>query len=159
RRQRALDEPSLFGKLVSYALLGFWALVVLFPLYWLLITSVKLPIDVNEGPFYLPFLDFQPSLDAWRYLFGELLEDTLRPYRNTVVVALVSSVLALAIGSLAAYALVRIRYRPRLGTIGLFILGILVALLAVTLLGAPWPVALAAGLALFALLAPTLRRR
>ena len=35
------------------------------------ITSFKLPIDVNDGPFYLPVLDFQPSLDAWQYLFGD----------------------------------------------------------------------------------------
>jgi multiple sugar transport system permease protein len=159
RHTRALDAPAPLWKAVSYALLGAWAIIVLFPIYWLFITSLKQPIDVNEGPFYLPGIDFQPSLHAWRYLFGELFEDTMRPYRNTVVVALVSSVLALAIGSMAAYALVRMRYRPRLGTIGLFVLAIVIALLGVTVLGAPWPVALAVGLALFALLAPALRRR
>src|SRR5712691_1438924 len=112
RRVRAIDDPPLVWKAVSYVLLGIWAAIVLFPIYWLGITSLKLPLDVNEGPFYFPGIDFQPSLHAWRYLFGDMLEDTLRPYRNTVVVALASSVLALAIGSMAAYALVRIRYRP-----------------------------------------------
>ena len=74
---------------MSYVLLGFWTFVVLFPLYWVAITSFKLPIDVNDGPFYLPCVDFQPSLDAWQYLFGTMLGDTLRPYLNTVIVALV----------------------------------------------------------------------
>ena len=64
-----------------------------------------------------PVIDFQPSLDAWRYLFGTMLGDTLRPYLNTVIVASCSSVIAVAIGSMAAYALVRLTYRPRLGAI------------------------------------------
>lgn len=159
RRPRALDEPPLIWKAVSYLLLGIWSFVVLFPLYWLAVTSLKLPIDVNSGPFYLPGVDFRPSLDAWRYLFGEVLEDTLRPYRNTVVVALASSVIALAIGSMAAYALVRIRYRPRWGTIGLFIAAVALVAIAVAGFGVPWQIALAAGLVVFVFLAQTLRHR
>jgi multiple sugar transport system permease protein len=101
-RMRAPDEPTLIGRIVSYVILGFWAFIVLFPLYWLVITSFKLPIDVNDGPFYLPWVDFHPSPDAWQYLFGEMLNDTLRPYVNTVITALVSSFVAVAIGSMAA---------------------------------------------------------
>jgi multiple sugar transport system permease protein len=159
RRRRGINDPGPLSQLLSYLVLGFWAFVVLFPLYWLGVTSIKLPIDVNDGPFYLPGVDFTPSLHAWQYLFGEVLEDTLRPYRNTVVVALVSSVIALAIGSMAAYALVRIRYRPRLGTILLFVAGVVIAIIIVVVLGAPWPVALIAGLAVFVLSAIPLRRR
>src|SRR6185369_9022078 len=116
--------PTPLGRVVAYLLLGFWAFVVLFPLYWLLITSFKLPLDVNAGPFYLPFVDFQPSLHAWKYLFVDMLNDTLRPYVNTVIAALASSVIAVAIGSMAAYALVRMTYRPKLGSIGLFVLSV-----------------------------------
>ncbi len=117
----AIDEPTPFWKVVSYVLLGFWTFVVLFPLYWLAITSFKLPIDVNDGPFYLPCVDFQPSLDAWQYLFGTMLGDTLRPYLNTVIVALCSSAIAVAVGTMAAYALVRLTYRPRVGAILCFV--------------------------------------
>ena len=73
--------------MVAYLILGFWAVVVLFPLYWLAITSFKLPIQVNAGPFYMPFVDFQPTLDNWHYILVDLRNDTLRPYLNTVVVA------------------------------------------------------------------------
>ena len=69
-----------------------WALVVLFPIYWLVVTSFKTPGDVDKGPFYIPFVDFQPTLDAWRYILVELGNDTLRPYVNTVIVGLTSSV-------------------------------------------------------------------
>ena len=98
-----------------------WALVVLFPIYWLFVTSFKTPYQVDKGPFYIPFVDFQPTLDAWRYILVELGNDTLRPYINTVIVGLSSSVIALVLGSAAAYALVRFTYRPRIGIIGLFI--------------------------------------
>src|SRR4029450_3712870 len=118
RRRSVRDLPPAV-QLPGYLVLCGWALVVLFPLYWLAITSFKLPIQVNSGPFYLPFVDFQPSLDAWRYIFVDLRDDTLRPYVNTVVVALSSSVLALVLGSAGAYALVRFRYKPRLGMIAL----------------------------------------
>lgn len=159
-RRRGLNEPGPAQKVMSYALLGFWAFIVLFPVYWLGVTSLKLPIDVNDGPDYFPGLDFEPSLHAWQYLFGrEMINDTMRPYYNTVVVALASSVLALAVGSMAAYALVRIQYRPKLGTIFLFIAGVAVAIVIIVAFGMPWQVGVAMGMALFVLAALPLRGR
>src|SRR5439155_1646845 len=61
-----------------------------------------------------------PSLHAWRYLFVDLRNDTLRPFENTVIVALVSSTLALVLGTGAGYGLLRFHYRPRLSAILLF---------------------------------------
>jgi multiple sugar transport system permease protein len=146
------------AKLGAYLVLGLWTVVVLFPLYWLVITSFKLPIHVNAGPVYVPFVDFEPSLHAWRYIFVDLRNDTVRPYINTVVVALGSSALALLLGSAAAYALVRFPYRPRLGVIGLFAGCVVLAALAVGL-GAPPLVAIVAAGVCFALLAGIVGRR
>jgi multiple sugar transport system permease protein len=157
RRRRVTDLPPL-GKLAAYLVLGFWALVVLFPLYWLAITSFKTPLQVNAGPVYLPFVDFHPTLDAWHYIFVDLRGDTLRPYANTVVVAVGSATLALLLGSAAAYALIRFRYRPRVGVILLFLGCVLLAAAAV-FLGAPVPLALVAAAGTFVLLAATVGRR
>jgi multiple sugar transport system permease protein len=132
--------------------------VVLFPLYWLVITSFKLPIQVNSGPVYLPFVDFQPSLDAWRYIFVDLRSDTLRPYVNTVVVALGSSTLALALGSAAAYALIRFPYKPRVAVIALLAGCLVLAAVAVGV-GMPPAAAVVAAGATFAVLAATVGRR
>jgi multiple sugar transport system permease protein len=158
-QMRGINDPGPAWAALSYAVLGFWAFVVLFPLYWLAITSVKLPIQVNDGPDYLPFVDFEPSLHAWRYIFVDLFVDTARPYLNTVVVALCSSVVALVFGSMAAYGLSRLSYRPRLATIASFIAGVAVAIMGVVRLGVPWQVGLAIGLAVSVLLALALRRR
>jgi multiple sugar transport system permease protein len=151
------DLPPL-GKLAAYLILGCWALVVLFPLYWLAITSFKTPLQVNAGPVYLPFVDFEPTVDAWRYIFVDLRSDTVRPYVNTVVVALGSSTLALLFGSAAAYALIRFPYRPRVGVIVLFIGCVLLAAVTVAL-GVPPAIAIVVAAGCFAVLAGTVGRR
>jgi multiple sugar transport system permease protein len=158
RRSRSVRDLPPLGRLVAYLVLGGWAVVVLFPLYWLAITSFKLPIQVNAGPVYLPFVDFQPSLDAWRYIFVDLRNDTLRPYLNTVVVAVGSSTLALLFGSAAAYALIRFPYRPRVGVVALFAGCVLLAAVAVGA-GAPPAVAIAAAAGCFAVLFGAIGRR
>jgi multiple sugar transport system permease protein len=158
RRSRSVRDLSPAGRLVAYLILGGWAVVVLFPLYWLAITSFKLPIQVNAGPVYLPFVDFQPSLDAWRYIFVDLRNDTLRPYLNTVIVAVGSSTLALLLGSAAAYALIRFPYRPRVGLVALFGGCVLLAAVAAGL-GAPPAVAIVAAAGCFAILLGAVGRR
>jgi multiple sugar transport system permease protein len=157
-RRRSPLELSAGWRLLAYAILFFWAFVVLFPLYWLVVTSFKLPIQVDSGPVYIPFVDFQPTLDAWKYIFVDLRNDTLRPYVNTVVVGVASASIALLLGSAAAYALVRFQYRPKVGLIGLFIGCGVLAVVAIVL-GAPWQIAVAGAIAVFVILAQTIGRR
>src|SRR2546428_13783491 len=101
RRSRSINPPPPLGALGSYLALGFWAFVVLFPLYWLAVTSLKLPIDVNSGPFYLPFADFKPTPENWRYIFADLPDGPFRPHPNTVVIATRRPGLALLLRSSA----------------------------------------------------------
>lgn len=158
-RSKSLLRLSPFDMAISYLILGFWTLIVLFPIYWLVVTSLKLPIAVNTGPFYLPGIDFKPSLHAWEYvLVGDLKNDTLRPYLNTVIVSLTSATLALFLGTAAAYGLTRFNYQPRLGVIGLFILCVALAVL-MSVAGAPWVLALTVALVVFLLLLQTIGRR
>jgi multiple sugar transport system permease protein len=157
-KRKSIYVPSPAGRLMSYVVLVFWTFVVLFPLYWLIVTSVKLPIQVDAGPVYVPFVDFQPSLHAWKYIFVDLGRDTLRPYMNTVIVALCSAVLALALGAAASYALTRFIYRPKVGVIGLFI-GCVALAIAGIWLGAPWALVVIAAIAVFLILAQTIGRR
>jgi multiple sugar transport system permease protein len=157
-KRRSIWQPSPAGMIISYILLSLWTLVVLFPLYWLFITSFKLPVHVNSGPVYLPFIDFQPSLHAWHYVFVDIRNDTLRPYVNTIIVGLTSSVFALALGTAAAYALTRFNFTPKLGLIGLFIGCVILAIVGVAL-GAPWPLVVVSAIVIFVLLAQALGKR
>src|SRR6185437_13662046 len=152
----AIDQQAMLPRIATYAVLIFWTLVVLFPLYWVLITSLKGELDVSSGPFYLPFIDFHPNLDAWRFMLID--NNTLGPYLNSVVVAVASTLFAVLIGALAAYALVRIRFKVTLASIGCFLALLAVVVVAVAL-GTPWPVAAAVAVVLFILFLATLGRR
>ncbi|MEO7911599.1 MAG: carbohydrate ABC transporter permease [Roseiflexaceae bacterium] len=158
-RRTSIHSPSRAGMILSYLALGAWTFVVLLPLYWLVVTSLKLPIQVAQGPFYIPFIDFKPSLDAWYYILaGDLSNDTLRTYANTLVVAPISAMLALLFGTAAAYGLVRFEYQPRVGAIVSFIGCVVLAIIAVAL-SVPWQIAVAAGLGVFVIIVATIGRR
>jgi multiple sugar transport system permease protein len=145
--------------LVSYIVLGLWSFFVLFVLYWLVITAFKTPADVNDGPRYLPFVDYRPVMDAWHYLFVESGENFVRrPFINTVVVGSLSALFSLIIGACASYAITRYTYHPKLGLIGLFAACVLLMALMVGV-GIHWQLAVLIGLAIFFLLAQTIGRR
>jgi len=153
----ALDRQAPATKFITYALLVIWSLVVLVPLYWVLITSFKNEGDVANGPFYLPFIDFRPKTDAWHFMLVD--NNTIGPYINSVVVALGSTFLAILIGSLAAYALVRIRFRAKLAMVGIFLLLLIAVIVAVAAFSVPWQIALAVAIALFVIALFTVGRR
>ena len=139
------------GAVLTYALLLIWAAVVVFPIYWLVITSFKSVSDVNAGPVFVPFVDFQPSLHAWRDLLVENWSDTRRSYLNSIVIALASTALSVLVGSMAAYALARVTYAPRLSTVLLFVLALAGALTAVLAYGVDWRLVAVVAVALFGL--------
>ncbi|SAL66126.1 ABC transporter permease [Caballeronia peredens] len=154
-----VDELPAGGKMLAYLLLGFWSLVVLFPLYWMAITSFKLPVDVSAGPLYIPFVDFKPHLDAWHYIFVDLGPDTLRPYMNSLIVASCGTAAAVFLGSMAAYALARIEYRPPVAAVGLSVVLIALLIAAVGWGQVDLRIALAVAFALFFLLLRPIVRR
>ncbi len=150
---RKIGQMSPASKIVLYGFLIGWALFVIFPIYWLLITSFKTPAAVNNGPFFIPWVDFQPSLHAWRDLFVVDYEDTLRAYFNSIIIALSSTALSVLVGSMAAYSLSRIEFAPNLITILYFVLLLIGSSVAIGVYGADLWLTLAVAVALFFLLA------
>lgn len=149
----AIGQMSVATKVVLYSLLLGWSLFVLFPIYWLLITSFKEAATVNEGPFFIPFVDFQPSLHAWKELFVLDFADTLRAYFNSIVISLSATALSVLVGSMAAYALSRVKYAPNLITILYFVFLVAMVAVAVGKFGMDWRLAAAVAVALFFFLA------
>ena len=91
-----------------------WLAITLFPIWWIVVTSFKSPLDVNGGPICLPWVDFTPNLDAWRAAFSGQRGEFLPPFLHSVLIALTSAMLGLLVGSMAAYALVRFTFQVRL---------------------------------------------
>jgi multiple sugar transport system permease protein len=90
-----------------YLTLFAWAAICLAPVLWLLVTSFKSARLIDTGPFYLPFIDFEPSLEAWTFVLFERHENFLRSYVNSAVIALAATALTLAVAVPAVFALTR----------------------------------------------------
>lgn len=108
-----------FGKLALYAALLVWAFICLFPIFWTLTTAFKTAPDVMRGNI-IPWVDFTPNWLGWRSL--GLSPDTLlepssvrdeffKRFANSAIIAGSASVLAVILGSCAAYGLSRFDYK------------------------------------------------
>lgn len=91
-----------------------WFLLSIFPLYFVLVTAFKPPLAVSQGPTYIPWVDFQPTLQAFRDAFAGLRGDFWGPIVSSVLVSVTATALAVLLGAMAAYALVRFEFRIRL---------------------------------------------
>ena len=86
------------------------ALIFLFPLYWAASTSLRNPIDTfTVAGLGVPWIDFEPTLDNWTQQLAT--EETKRALANSTIIAVGASVLALLLGTPAAYALARFRFQ------------------------------------------------
>jgi multiple sugar transport system permease protein len=149
----AVGQMSPVAKLVAYAILVLWSLFVIFPIYWVVITAFKNAQLVNEGPYYIPFVDFTPSLDGWRRQFVDDAAKVFPAFFNSIVISVFATVLCMTVGSMAAYALARIQYKPKFGNIVMFVLVTLAVIVATSYFKIHWALTATAGLALFFLLA------
>lgn len=104
RRGRTAGWLAGLGSYVFIALVGIF---VLFPFYWMVASSLKSTGDIfTIPPTWYPT---HPTLAA----YGDLANDPLFPryFLNSVIVACSATLLALIVGSLAAFALARFRFR------------------------------------------------
>ncbi|HVR65938.1 MAG TPA: carbohydrate ABC transporter permease [Verrucomicrobiae bacterium] len=106
-------------KTLIYAALIAWTVVALFPIYWTLTTTFKSAPDVMKGNM-IPFLEYAPDWKGLRSLglspdtilnFSTPREEFLKRFYNSIIASLGASVLALIIGTMAAYGLSRFEYK------------------------------------------------
>jgi multiple sugar transport system permease protein len=106
----------MINRILTYAALLFAALLILFPLYWMATTSLKIPRDILRTP------SLWPHTFTWGN-YRNLIEqrDFLTAIRNSLLVATMVTLISVAISSLAAYSMARYRTRFR-GVFGRLIL-------------------------------------
>lgn len=95
------------GKIVKYGLIGFVALVFIFPIYWMIVTSLK----PNSVIMRLPpqFLPTHPIADHYISVLSDHRFFTF--YKNSVIVAVLTTGVTLMLAILASYSFSRFRYR------------------------------------------------
>ena len=103
RRKRIL-------RLLTYLLLGVWAVVVLFPFYWMLLTSVK-DYGAYNAEHIPTFFTLSPTLQNYRDAFTSV--PLGRYLLNTVFFAVVTTALMVVVITLSAYAFARMEFRGK----------------------------------------------
>jgi ABC-type glycerol-3-phosphate transport system permease component len=110
RRTRSEEDADVVVRKFAFNIFA-WAIVlaVAFPLFWMLVTSVKPGFELfRRPPTMLP--------ETWTLEhYWHLIERTnfLIYFRNSVVLSTVTTLVVVAIGTLGAYSLVRFKFRGR----------------------------------------------
>jgi len=101
-----------------YIPMGGFLIFLLFPFYWMMITTVRPDGELYRpwnSPKYQPFWTWDPTLEHIRYLFTETIFGTW--LWNTMLIAGASTVISLICGVFAGYALSRLKF-PFAGSLG-----------------------------------------
>ncbi|BDP43726.1 hypothetical protein DAETH_36950 (plasmid) [Deinococcus aetherius] len=102
-----------WGNAPRFVLLALQALLFLAPLYWMLSTSFKPEIDTLAQP--VQWWPARPTLDNYRDVLSNPDTNILRWTLNSALVALLTTLLTVALCVLTAYPLARMRFRGREG--------------------------------------------
>jgi multiple sugar transport system permease protein len=116
RRMSSMRRTRLITLIFTYLALLAVVAVVVFPMYWMVITSLKLPREIYRVPSLWPE-EFTTS--NYHILIDE--KDFLVNIKNSFIVASTVTVISLFISSFAAYSIVRFKYRFK-GIVGRLIL-------------------------------------
>ena len=106
---RALRRKRIL-RLLTYLLLGVWAVVVLFPFYWMLLTSVK-DYGAYNAEHIPTFFTLSPTLQNYKDAFTSV--PLGRYLANTVLFAVVTTALMVVVITLSAYAFARMEFRGK----------------------------------------------
>lgn len=104
---------DFLGRPAKWVFITLFAVAVILPLYWLAVNAVKVEADYLASPPII--IPRRITLDNFRSIFKN--DGVGRGLFNTVVITAVSTFLASALGSLAAYALTKGRLGRRLRTL------------------------------------------
>lgn len=96
------------GRVLAHVVLAVFAFIVLFPLYWMFVTSIRPKTSISTAG-----ADLWPD-EVTLHSYREVFEAHLFPgIINSFVAGIASTILAVALGTLAAYGLERFRFRGR----------------------------------------------
>lgn len=110
RLDRRAATARRIRRTLCYLLLTVWALVVLFPFYWMLLTSVK-DYGAYNSEFIPRFFTLSPTLANYAEAFTAV--PLARYFANTLIFTLATTALMLAVTIPAAFAFARLAFRGK----------------------------------------------
>ena len=110
RIERSAQVRKRVVKVVTYFFLTVWAILVLFPFYWMLLSSVKSYSAYNAE--YVPsFFTLSPTLQ--NYVDAFTAAPLGRYFTNTLIFTLATTAIMLLVITLAAFAFARLEFRGK----------------------------------------------
>lgn len=100
---------SIIGRIVFWMLIAFIFVYMLFPFYWALNSSLKTEAELQQTP--ATFWPNSPVLTNYKAIFQN--DKFTRGLLNSAIVATSTTILCLATGSFAAFALGKLRFRGK----------------------------------------------
>ena len=108
--EKAAKTRKTVFSTITYILLIFWAVIVLFPFYWMILTSVKSYGAYNSE--YIPaFFTRSPTLQNYADAFTAV--PLGRYFANTVIFTIVTTAVMIVVITLAAFAFARLDFRGK----------------------------------------------
>lgn len=108
--EKTAKRRKTITDIVVYVLLTFWAVIVLFPFYWMLLTSVKSYASYNAE--HIPtFFTLSPTLQ--NYIDAFTAVPLARYLANTLIFTAVTTAVMLVVITLAAFAFARLEFRGK----------------------------------------------
>ena len=108
--EKSAKIRGMIKNIVIYILLTIWALVVLFPFYWMLLTSVKSYSSYNSE-FYPTFFTTSPTIQ--NYIDAFTLVPLAKYFLNTIIFTVVTTAIMLVVVVLAAFAFARLNFKGK----------------------------------------------
>lgn len=105
-----MKNKHIFKKVCIHIFLMMWAIIVLFPFYWMVLTSLKSYGSYNSE--YIPKLFVaSPTLENYKAAFSEV--NLAGYFGNTLLFTIITTALMLFVTILASYAFARLKFKGK----------------------------------------------
>ncbi len=96
-------------RIALWAAVALVTLIALYPFVWAIITSFKPQRDALQSSL-IPFVQFEPIMDNWNAELGRTGRENITALKNSAIIAVGATLIALTLGTMAGYSLARFRF-------------------------------------------------
>lgn len=118
KKEKAIQRKNGLLTALTYLLLSIWAVVVLFPFYWMVLTSFK-SYGAYNGERTPVFFTLSPTLENYENAFTAV--PLLGYLLNTLIFSVITTAAMVVVSTLAAYAFARLKFKGKNLVFGLFL--------------------------------------
>lgn len=110
KAEKRAKIASVTRKTITYILLGVWALIVLFPFYWMVLTSLK-SYGAYSSEFVPKFFTTTPTIK--NYIDAFTAVPLAKYFVNTIIFTVATTAIMMVVTTLAAFAFARLNFKGK----------------------------------------------